>query len=375
MRIGLITTLDTNIGDDFIREGIYHLLKEVFKEEQLEFVIINKHNPFTVYPTGHPIQLRDLANHLPVFNNPVKNTIETLFSKIGYSKFDNCDLIVQCGAPVFWPNCSENEWAKPLWHDIVGRLFEKVPVLNLAAGTCYPWEKQPEALEPSNDVIYIKSILGYCRLTTVRDQLARSICKSLGSEVPLFPCSAFLAARGRKAELKESDYIFVNYMAGGGHFEWEQGIDASQWESTVKQLISKFGKRHKMAFLCHDEKEAILANKIAPGLTVFYPKTVMEYFDCVSHAKFGICNRMHASVGMAGMGIPSIAVCTDTRLLMVAELGLPVHYVKNVDAFMLEEEVETALKSPESEKERLLLLQAKTWDMYLLTIRNALSRA
>lgn len=373
MRIGLITTLDTNIGDDFIREGICYLLKEVFKEEQLEFVSINKHRPFTVYPSGHPIHLRDLADHLPVFNNHAKNAIETLFSKIGYSNFDNCDLIVQCGAPVFWPNCSENEWAKPLWHDIIGRLFEKIPMLNLAAGSCYPWEKQPEALEPSDDVKYIKSILGYCRLTTVRDRLARSICKSVGSEVPLVPCSAFLAARGRKAELKESGYILINYMAGGGHFEWEQGIDAGQWENTVKQLISNLGKRHKVAFLCHDEKEIMLAKKIAPGLPVFFPKTLMEYFDCVSNAKFGICNRMHASVGMAGMSIPSVAVCTDTRLLMVAELGLPVHYVKDVDAAILEEEVERVLKSLEAEKERLLVLQDMTRSMYLLAIRNTLS--
>jgi hypothetical protein len=129
-----------------------------------------------------------------------------------------------------------------------------------------------------------------------------------------------------------------------------------------------------MAFLCHDEKEVLLAQEIASGLPVFYPKTLMEYFNCVSHAKFAICNRMHASVGMAGMGVPSVAVCTDTRLLMVAELGLPVHYVKNADAEILEEETETALKSPESEKERLLSLQAKTWDMYLSTIQNALSR-
>ena len=32
VKIRLITTLKTNIGDDFIREGIYLLLKEVFGE-------------------------------------------------------------------------------------------------------------------------------------------------------------------------------------------------------------------------------------------------------------------------------------------------------------------------------------------------------
>jgi hypothetical protein len=36
MKIGLITTLHKNIGDDFIREGICCVLKEVFKGENQE---------------------------------------------------------------------------------------------------------------------------------------------------------------------------------------------------------------------------------------------------------------------------------------------------------------------------------------------------
>lgn len=375
MRIGLITTINTNIGDDFIREGICHIMKEVFKGRQIEFVSINKHLPYTVYPAWHPVHLRDLAEHLPVIRFRAKNTIETQFSKIGFSNFDDCDLIVQCGAPVFWPDCSKNEWAKPLWREIVGRLFERIPVLNLAAGSCYPWERQPEAPESSEDAEYIASILGYCRLTTVRDRLARSICKSVGSEVPLVPCSAFLAARGHKADLKESGYILINYMTGGGHFEWGQGIDAGLWRDTINKTISTLGKRHKLAFLCHDDKELSLAREVNSALPAFLPKTPTEYFDCVSHAKFGICNRMHASVGMAGMGIPSVAVCTDTRLLMVSELGLPAHYVKDVSADMLVQETETALKSLEQEKERLLVLQSTTWDMYNTAIKDALSLA
>jgi len=373
VKIGLITTLNTNIGDDFIREGICNVLKEVYKGDKIDYVSVNKHKPFTVYPAWHPVHLRDVVDHLPVINYRAKIAIEALFPKIGLSNFDGCNLIVQCGAPVFWPNCSQNEWAKPLWNEIIGRLCGKIPVLNLAAGSCYPWERQPVEIESAEDVEYIKSILSYCRLTTVRDRLAWSICKSVGSEVPLVPCSAFLAARGRTAPLKKTGYILINYMVGAGHFEWEQGIDVSQWEITVKQLITTLGKRHKLAFLCHDEKEVFQAKKIASGLPVFYPKTLMEYFDCVSDAKFGICNRMHASVAMAGMGIPSIAVCTDTRLLMVAELGLPVHYVKNVNAEILEERTEAALKSSESEKVRLLVLQAETWDMYLSVVQNALS--
>lgn len=373
VKIGLITTLDTNIGDDFIREGICHVLKTVYKGDQIEFVPVNKHKPYTVYPAWHPIHLRNIADHLPLAGHRVKIAIDSFCPKLDYSRFDDCDLIVQCGAPVFWPDCHLNEWARPLWREVIGRLYEKTPVLNMAAGSCYPWEHQPEIPKSPEDVEYIKSILGYCRLTTVRDRLARNVCKSVGSEVPLIPCSAFLAPYGRQADLNESGYILINYMAGGGHYAWEQEIDDCHWENSIKQTISDLGKRHKIAFLCHDDKEYTLAKEMDSTLPVFFPKTPAEYFDCISHAKFGICNRMHASVGMAGMGIPSVAVCTDTRLLMVAELGLPIHYVKNVDADILIEETETALRSPEVEKERLLTLQAKTRDMYLSAISHTLS--
>jgi hypothetical protein len=373
MKIGLITTLGTNIGDDFIREGICHVLKEVFKGDRIEFVSINKHKPYTVYPSWHPVHLRCIADCLPVGKNLVKNAASSQFPKLGFSRFDACDLIVQCGAPVFWPNCSQNEWAKPIWHDVIGRLCGKIPVLNLAAGSCYPWERQPAVIDHLGDAEYIKSILNYCRLTTVRDRLAKTICKSLDWEIPLIPCSAFLAARGRVAKIQDSGYILLNYMTGSGHYSWDQEIDAKKWEETIKALIFRLGVRHKLAFLCHNEIEFALAQELAPDLPRFFPKTVYDYLECIEVAKFGIHNRMHASVGMAGMGVPSVAVCTDTRLLMVAELGLPVHYVKDIDADILEEEVEIALNSLKTEKERLLVLQSKTWEMYLLAIKKTLS--
>jgi hypothetical protein len=375
MKIGLITTLDTNIGDDFIREGICHVLVEIFKGEMIEFVSVNKHKPYTVYPTWHPVRLRDFAKRLTVDKNLMKNAVENLFPKIGFSRFDGCDLIVQCGAPVFWPNCSQNEWAKPIWFDVVGRLSNKIPVLNLAAGACYPWNRCAGMLLDQEDENYIKEILNYCRLTTVRDHLARDICASLGEHTPLIPCSAFLATRGRKAELRNSAYILINYMSGGGHYEWEQGIDAEQWKKTITELIDRLKQRHRIAFLCHDEKEYVLAKETFPAVPAFFPKNLKDYFDCVSEAKFGICNRMHASIGMAGLGIPSIAICTDTRMLMVSEIGLTIHCVGDIDAARLEDETERSLNQLGSEHERLLELKAGTWVKYLYAIREALSLA
>jgi len=375
MKIGLITTLETNIGDDFIREGICLLLKEIFRKERIEFICVNKHRPYTVYPEWHPIHLRDFAGRLPAGRDLARRASEKLLSRLKHSRFDDCDLIVQCGAPVFWPNCHGNEWAEPIWHEVISRLSERIPVLNLAAGACYPWELQPLAVEQSDDAEYIKSILGYCRLTTVRDRLARDICKSLGCEVPLIPCSALLAARGSVADIQSSGYILINYMTGGGHYAWGQDIEPDKWEETIRTLINRLRKRHKVAFLCHDEKELVLARGVVSDIPHFLPKTVSEYFACVSQAKFGVFNRMHASVAMAGLGIPSVAICTDTRLLMVAQLGLTTYYVNEVNEDILEEKIESEICLLPAEQDRLLVLQGETWDRYTSVIQDTLSLA
>lgn len=374
MKLGLITTLNTNIGDDFIREGIVSLLKHIFNHHEIKWIPVNKHFPFSVYPSWHPIHLRNTLTYFP--NIPGKKStrrfIETVFPKVRFSNFDNCNLIVQCGAPVFWPNCYQNEWAKPIWHDIIERLHDKIPVLNLATGSCYPWERQPSKIDIPEDQKYIKSILGYCRLTTVRDHLSQALCKTLDHQVPLIPCSAFLVGRDRNIQVNHSGYILINYMIGGGHYSWDQNIDNQKWENVIKTLITRLSKRHKIAFLCHDAKEVSLAKKLNSELPVFFPKSIQEYLDCTSQATFAICNRMHASVAMAGLGIPSIAICTDTRLLMVSQIGLPIHYVKDVSADELEEETENGIAAISLERNRLLSLQDQTWGNYITFVKEAL---
>jgi hypothetical protein len=162
-------------------------------------------------------------------------------------------------------------------------------------------------------------------------------------------------------------------MEGGGHYDWGQEIDTKKWERTVSELISRLRKKHRIAFLCHNENEVSLAQKMCPNLPYFLPKTTKDYLNCVEHAKFGVCNRMHASIGMAGLGIHSVAVCTDTRLLMVDAIGLPIHYVKNVDEDILEHEIETGLSLRQKGKERLLYLRKKTWKEYIDIIDNTIN--
>ncbi len=376
MRIGLVTTIDTNIGDTLIRDGICRVLRSIFSPRNIEFVPVNKHNPLTVYPEWHPVQAARLARFLPRGKTLAGTTIERLAAGLNMSRFDTCDMIVQCGTPVFWPGCHGCEWAVPIWHHVIGRLSKRIPVLNLAAGSCYPWERQPTSITDPEDATYIRAITAYCRVTTVRDRLAFALLRSMEIESTFIPCAASLATNpphaGTAAAGSRDDMVLVNYMYGGGHYDCEQGIEADAWADTVRNLLRRLKRRHKLGFLCHDGREFDLAKGLDPSLPRLWPRTTNQYSEIASGSKLAICNRMHASVALAGIGVPSIAVCTDTRLLMVEAFGLPGIYVKDATPGMLEGLAEDLLERRADEAERLAVLRRRTWDTYANLIRGVL---
>ena len=77
-------------------------------------------------------------------------------------------------------------------------------------------------------------------------------------------------------------------------------------------------------------------------------------------------------MGLAGMGVPSLAVGTDTRLLMVSSLGLPCFYVKDASVERLENELEGLLRRRSHERDRLLALRSRTWSQYVEVVANAI---
>lgn len=377
MKVGLITTLSTNVGDDFIRVGIIHALKQTFPDRQFEFVLINKHEPATIYSGRHPIGwARLFPTHFT--RSAATEILSRLFYRFGGSQFDDCDLIVQCGAPVFFYKCWFTEWSNPIWRHVVGRLAGKTTVLDLAAGSCYPWEQLPEQISDPREQRFIKDILGYCKMTTVRDKLAEQIIEPLAGAAAYqrIPCSAFLApltCLPPPNDLNDDEkYVMVNYMSGAGHYDYGLNVDHKKWESTVIDLVHKLRQRHKVAFMCHNEAEEKLAEALVLDVPVFHPSSIKDYFRIASTAKAGVFNRMHACVGFAGLGIPSIGVGVDSRMMMVQEIGLKTCYVKEADAQELADNVEQALAQRDTEKSRLLELQSTTLKMYEEMIRSTL---
>jgi hypothetical protein len=272
-----------------------------------------------------------------------------------------------------WPACHRCEWALPLWDQVVGRLAERIAVLNLAAGSCYPWEDQPEGVSDALDSEFLRRVLAYCRVTTARDELASHLANSLGTSAPTIPCSALLVGRRFEIPQRANDGIVLfSYVPGGGPFRWGQDIDDNTWMASARELVERVSSRHRVASICHDAKDYAVAKALDESVPRFIPATIDEYFSLISQSKAAICNRLHAAVALAGLGIPSISIGTDSRMLMIAAMGLPYRYVRDVGIEEIEDQLEAVLKIRQEERDRLIQLREWTWARYVDEVTKAI---
>ena len=360
MRIGFLTTTNTNIGDDFIRQGIENIISSVKATSEIRYTYVNKHYPETAILPNSPLHLLKRLPNLKGKRHLLRAYDKFLYHF--YSVYRKQDLVVQSGAPVLWPKCYDNEWANPIWYKTLSRLKDKVPIINLAAGSCYPWETK-HGFTNDQEAAYAKDIGSFCRLTTTRDKLAHRLFHSVGVSNTLLPCTAFFTD-DQFGNSRKGEYILINYMEGAGHYDWGQKIDKSAWETTLKLCMKELSKEHEIRFICHSNSEADLAKKLVPGIRCHVPTTINEYLDVIRNAKLGINNRMHASVAMASVGVPAISVCTDTRLLMLENLGMPIYYVKEAGVEVLLQDAEGLLNGFSQERERLFELKKIKFEEY-----------
>jgi len=372
MKLGLLTTVNTNIGDDFIREGLLRCVRAMAPEVRLELVTVNKHWPEEIYPRWHPLRVFDKKRFKPRWlSKPLRLVADRWLPPLGFSAFDDCDLLVQCGTPVLWPGCRASEWADRIWRDVFARLARRgKPVLNLGGGACYPLERLPETLVNDPDEEFVRLMLSTARLTTVRDPLAGRLLSSAGGAAPVLCCPALLAGQAWVVDARPTTKVVVNYMAGAGHYDWDQAVDARQWETVMRKTVSYLQQSGWQPFLlAHNQKELALAAELWPDLPRARATSVSHYFDLVRDAAFGVCNRLHASMALAGLGIPAITVGTDSRIFMVQMTGQPVFYVKDATVDRLVAAIDGLWEHREAESQRLLTLRENTWQEHLRYLR------
>lgn len=333
MKITFITTLNHNVGDDFVREGLTYLLREAFQSSQLSFDAIHKHDPITsrkgfgrLRSAGHHKRAHRWARwdrKLPLWMTG--------------DRVLDADLLVQSGAPVYWchetAHAADNEWFMPL----IKRRYEgtgmKAPFLNLAAGSAQGYHGDgSEVAGCAKDAAYIRDLHRLSAITTVRDPLAREILRSLGLDAPVIPCSAIFARDAVGAVPGPGEYVVFNYMPKGGHYDFEGDANGPAWEQAFRDAYQALRKRERCLFVCHNQAEVDAARSIDPEASIFFSSRYQDYFPVYAKAKYGLMNRVHGAFVLASLGKPAFVVGTDSRARMAEEIGLRHAYVNDVDA-------------------------------------------
>lgn len=332
MNAAIITTVNHNVGDDFVREGILFLLEKCFSK--VSHLNIHKHTPVTVRNNFEWVRNYQLSRFLDMF--PIVPIHDKIFT---------ADILVQSGAPVYWchpkSHCADNEWYRPLILRRYSKVKGKKPFLNLAAGTCQKYHD--DGLEFANCKkcsTYIKELYALSTVTTVRDQVAKKALNSFGLEVSVLPCSSIYARDRLNVSAERPRYVCLNYMEGGGHYDFGQNIDHNRWEKTLKRFYDSIKGECDCVFVCHDVEELKNANRMAPEAKKFFSRDYKEYLRFYARAMCGIVNRVHSGFAIASFGRPSFVIGNDTRAKMAAEIGLRHEFVENVDLTRLLDEYE-----------------------------------
>lgn len=355
MKLSIITTVKHNIGDDFVREGIIHLIKEITSVSKVE--LIHKHSPVTSFYGFENLRYLRASR--------VVEPVLRLFN-VG-NRIINADVLVQSGAPVYWchpggPHCADNEWFNPLIRKRFLKDQRDRKFLNIAGGSCQRYHSVGEEINGCPKCkSYIAEFFDACDLTLLRDELAKKMLNLSGRDAEVLPCTSIFARDHFRITPKSEGYIAVNFMENGGHYTFCQSIDADKWRKNFAMIVEKL-KPHatRVIAACHTAAEEKLIQQVVPGTeTYIVPDDHVAFMNFYAGARFGIVNRVHAGFMMASFGKPAAVIGNDSRALMIRNLNLTPHYVGDVDAHLIDKMIDE------------LLLREKTYIDEIEEIRKA----
>jgi len=366
MNITFITTVDHNVGDDFVREGIKNLLKKVLTGTEFHFQNIHKHSPITVRDGFE--WFKNVKFSKFVFPS---QTIDILLPlRLTKDKILEADLVIQSGAPVYWchkkygSHCADNEW----YNVLIRRRFsknKKAKLLNIAAGSCQEFNSNgDEFTECSKDSEYIKEFYSTSALTTVRDKLAQDILASLGLNSQLIPCPSIFAIDEYNLKPGTKKYLIMNYMQTGGHYDFAKNIQSNKWLNELRKFYDYVKDKEDILFVCHNKHEVLNAKEIDPQVNVFYSNNFLDFLNIYGSAKYGIMNRVHGAFLMASYGAPSFVVGNDSRARMANEIGLESIFINDVDYSILINKYEQLKDSQGNYQAKFNLIKQKAYNDY-----------
>jgi len=333
MKIGFLTTLGVNVGDEFIRNGIRAVLDEIGRPYTPLYV--NKHDSHSLSSPAEDEDCR-VAD-----------------------KYADCDVFIQSGAPVYWNLQDGAKSTTSAWHQWawVGRILKnKKPVfLNLGAGSCQTWGQGADVFLSSPECVqFAKDAHARSAITVVRDPVAHDILSKLSLDHHSLPCPAFLCAVRHGKVQTRPGLIGVNFMPRGAHNDIEGNFPHGDWPRQVTEILTGLRKMGRVVFIAHDREEFDFQSAfLQPGERIFFSKGWRDYLDLYGACSLVVANRVHGAVTAAGFGVPSVILGNDTR----AQIGDFIDIPRCRAAFTRPRDILDCAASINSSSERIRLLE------------------
>lgn len=386
--VAFITTLGTNPGDDFIREGIRWFLGELLG--RYNAIYVNKHDPRTLCVRAEEVPWRRwIAQRLGLPTGPAR--VPPAAQGASFDKLRESDLVVQCGGPFYWwtplwrnyrprfyrppdSSCARASWRKAIWDERIAQVSGRVPVLNIGVGSSQPFHSRgEEVLTDASCRAFVRETYGMCRLTTTRDEVAHGILNALGLPNELLPCPSLFAndALGITPALPE--FVALNFMPGGGHGQCGQALPVREWHQTFLALFRYLERRHPVVVVCHSLREWLALRDDIPTRALFYSDRFEDYLRLYAQCRAGILNRVHGALALASFGAPAILIGNDTRALAGRTLGMPVYFTNEITLPRLIQAFEHLTDRASEASQSLLAAKESARGRYLHLLKGALA--
>ena len=261
--------------------------------------------------------------------------IEPIIRHVGWkNRIQDCGLLIQSGAPIYWCHDSGNHCANNEWFDaLIRRNYLKrkdgQKFLNLAGGSCQRYHSDGSEVNGCSKCSdYMRELFDACDLTILRDTLAQKMLLNAGRKATVLPCSSIFAVDQLGIAPRAGEYIVLNFMENGGHYTFGQDIDGARWRATFLEIAAIVEDMGKVVVACHNQYEFDLARELVPHLEAFLiPNNYIEFIRFYAGARFGIVNRVHSAFMLASLSKPSVVVGSDSRARMLENLDLKSYYV------------------------------------------------
>jgi len=287
MNLAVITTFGSNSGDNFIYEGF----KNLFPARAFDSIF--------------------LINKIDIPRND------------SYKEFiDVADLVVICGSPIFYDECYRMKWQNRL---IEYSKKSGKKIMLLAVGSNFKTTPDGSILVPDiiKDKNYRKFVSKYDKVSfgnfTVRDRHCLEFLKSTGiTNVKQIVCPSLFAGNIDEKQ-NEKDLIFIIW----GSTFWNCDVEPKKILETCKEIeksLSSSIKDKKVVWVCHDFESYKELLKQTNKDNILFSNNYIDFQKYYSRCFFAFSVKVHGTMLLASMGVPSLLLQLDSRASVIEQL-------------------------------------------------------